>query len=274
MTNALWWLVCMREALEPSKSENGGTVAAKPGYHSWGSRLPDHGVGDSRTDHSIRWTFDRTGPWWKAFTSAHDWTFRDAQAGKYDTIIKYTKRQIKAMKDRDDPRPDDVYVYVLGQIDKDRVVEGYNERRDDDETSGDITHLWHIHDSFRRNIIGSFMHMWQALTMDMGWTVAEWRASVRELEQMAKRQYEYLELTGKLPILLKGDSDSAQGGTAYVARAQKLLGVEADGEYGAGTAAKVKALTLEKGATRTDPNGNKIGEAEWRKLIGLWDPDL
>lgn len=178
VTDALWWLVCMREALEPSVSENGGTYARKPGYHNIGAALPDHGPGDRRTDHSIRRAPDRTGPWWRSFTAAHDWTFRDAQHGDYTTITKYTRRLVKAMRDPDDTRPDHVYAYTLGQIDADRVVEGYNEYRDEAETSGDTTHNWHRHDSFRRNVVGSFAAMWKALTIDMGWTYAEWRRSV------------------------------------------------------------------------------------------------
>ncbi len=191
MTDALWWLVCMREALEPSKSENGGTVAAKPGYHSWGSRLPNHGEGSSKTDHSIRRPDDRTGSWWRDFTSAHDWTFVDAQRGDYRTINLYTRRLIDAMRDPADPRPDDVYAYTLGQLDGDVVVEGYNEYRDEAETSGDKTHLWHRHDSFRRKIIGLYLKMWQALTIDMGWTVAEWRRSIepQEADDMTPEQF-------------------------------------------------------------------------------------
>jgi hypothetical protein len=178
MTDALWWLVCMREALEPDLSENGGTYANKPGYHNVGNNLPDHGAGNSRTDHSIRRSPDRQGDWWKTKTSAHDWTFRDAQNGDYKTINKYTKRLIAAMRDPDDLRPDDVYAYTLGQTDGDLVIEGYNEYTDDAETSADKTHVWHRHDSFRRNIIGSFAAMWKALTIDMGWTYEEWKRSV------------------------------------------------------------------------------------------------
>jgi len=178
MTDALWWLVCMREALEPTLSENGGTLALKPGYHSYGSRLPDYGLGNIKTDHSIRRAPDRTGKWWKDFTSAHDWTFLDAQKGDYKTIQKYTKRLIAAMRDPNDLRPDDVFAYTLGQTDGDPIVEGYNEYRDDDETSADKTHLWHRHDSYRRNIIGDFWAMWKALTIDMGWTYDDWLRSV------------------------------------------------------------------------------------------------
>lgn len=183
MTDALWWLVCMREALEPSLSENGGTFANKPGYHNAGENLPDHGLGNAKTDHSIRRSPDRSGPWWLDKCSAHDWTFRDAQRGDYTTITKYTKRLINAMRSETDLRPDDVYAYTLGQIDNDRVVEGYNEYRDEAETSGDETHNWHRHDSFRRNIIGQFLAMWKALTIDMGWTYAEWQKSVAPPEK-------------------------------------------------------------------------------------------
>jgi hypothetical protein len=169
MTDALWWLVCMREMLEPELSDNGGTVAAKPGYHSWGSRLP-------ATDHSIRRQPDRSGPWWRDFTSAHDWTFRDAQRGDYRTISKYSRRLYDAMRDPKDTRPDDVYAYFIGQIDGDPVVEGYNEYDDENET-GDDSHLWHRHDSIRRSAVGLFWQMWKALTIDMGWTHAEWLRS-------------------------------------------------------------------------------------------------
>ena len=178
MTDALWWLVCMREALEPA-SQNGGTLAIKPGYHSYGSRLPDHGEGDARTDHSIRRAPDRRGPYWRDFTSAHDWTFPDAQRGDYRTINKYTKRLINSMRDPEDSRPDHVYAYTLGQIDGDLVVEGYNEYRDEAEGSSDGTHTWHRHDSFRRDIIGNWWMMWRALTIDMGWTYREWLTSTQ-----------------------------------------------------------------------------------------------
>jgi hypothetical protein len=175
VTDALWWLVCMRLKLEPL-SQNGGTWVPKPGYHSHGSRLPDHDPGDPRTDHSIRWAYDREGPWWREFTAAHDWTFTRAHSGNYHEISKYTSRLITAMKDPNDLRPDDVYAYTIGQADGDLVVEGYHERTNE-EISGDASHLWHRHDAFRRNIVGNLWAMWKALTIDMGWTYAEWLRS-------------------------------------------------------------------------------------------------
>jgi hypothetical protein len=182
MTDALWWLVCMREALEPADSENGGTYANKAAYHNAGENLPDHGLGDSRTDASIRRAPDREGPWWRTKTAAHDWTFFSAQRGDYANINKYVKRLVNAMRSLTDLRPDDVYAYTIGQLDGDVAVEGWNEYRDDWET-GDKTHLWHRHDSFRRNVIGNFWAMWKALTIDMGWTYAEWLASTKTPEK-------------------------------------------------------------------------------------------
>lgn len=180
VTNALWWLVCMRQQLEPL-SQNGGILAIKPGYHSYGSRLPDHGLGDPRTDHSIRRAPDRTGPWWKQFAAAHDWSFTRAHLGNYTEINLYTGRLVTAMKSLTDLRPDDVYAYTIGQADTDKVVEGWNEYKDEPE-SGDSSHLWHRHDSFRRNIVGSFPHMWMALTIDMGWTFDQWLESTATQE--------------------------------------------------------------------------------------------
>ncbi|MEU4558511.1 hypothetical protein AB0F72_08975 [Actinoplanes sp. NPDC023936] len=183
MTDALWWLVCMREALEPSLSENGGTFARKPGSHNAGANLPDHGEGNIRTDHSIRHAWNRTGPWWKTKTAAHDWTFRDAQHGDYRTINKYTRRMIAAMADPDDLRPDEVIFYTLGNVDGDVTTEGYSELKNGAETSGDNTHAWHRHDSFFRRIIGDFWAMWKILTIDMGWTYAEWQQSIAPQQQ-------------------------------------------------------------------------------------------
>jgi len=191
ITDALWWLRCMRLRLEPLSSD-GGILAIKPGYHSYGSRLPGQqagGLGKRTTDHSIRRAPDRAGPWWRDYAAAHDWTFTRAHRGDYTEINLYTGRLVRAMRSLTDLRPDDVYAYTIGQIDNDRTVEGWNEYTDDDE-SGDSSHLWHRHDSFRRNIVGNFWAMWKALTIDMGWTYAEWLESTtsREWDEMATEQ--------------------------------------------------------------------------------------
>lgn len=180
ITNALWWLVCMRDRLEPL-SQNGGVFANKDGYHNAGENLEDHGQGNAETDHSIRRAPDRAGPWWEEFAAAHDWTFDRAHTGNYTEINLYMRRRIDAMRSLTDLRPDNVYAYTIGNLDGDVEVEGWNEYRDDWET-GDSTHLWHIHDSFRRNIVGDYWAMWKALTIDMGWSYEEWQNSVREAQ--------------------------------------------------------------------------------------------
>lgn len=276
MTDALWWLVCMREALEPSLSENGGTFANKPGSHNAGENLRDYGQGDSRTDHSIRDAFNRSGPWWKTKCAAHDWTFRDAQRGDYSTISKYTKRLISAMKDEGDSRPDAVYFYTIGQADNDKVVEGWNERDDDPET-GDSTHLWHRHDSFRRNIIGEFSAMWKALTIDMGWTYAEWQKSVGT--PTTTPGVKMIEIDSQLPELRQGDEDGkgrlAGFKTQNIKRAQAVLawlaGYEGkiDGDYGPKMAAAVKKMMADD-PKRTTTNGSRISGPEFARLYGLW----
>lgn len=276
MTDALWWLVCMREALEPS-SENGGTFANKPGSHNAGENLRNFGQGNGKTDHSIRDSFNRTGPWWKTKCSAHDWTFPDAQRGDYKTINKYTNRVISSMRDPNDPRPDDVYFYILGQADGDRVVEGYNER-DDESQTGDSSHTWHRHDSFRRNIIGSFAHMWKALTIDMGWSVAEWQRSIAPAstpKPTAPVKVKMLKISGELPELRRGMKDPIPGLKAsYVRRAQAQLSwlvagdMTIDGDYGDATAAAIKLL-MKDNASRSSSDGSIIGAPEWRILYAL-----
>lgn len=275
MTDALWWLVCMREALEPALSENGGTFADKPGYHDYGSGLPDYGLGNLRTDHSIRRAPDREGPWWKSKCSAHDWTFRDAQGGDYKTITKYTKRLIASMRDPNDPRPDDVFAYTLGQTDGDSVVEGYSEYKDDVETSGDKTHLWHRHDSFRRNIVGSFPHMWRALTIDMGWTVAEWRKSLGQVT--VPGGVKMVKVEGELPVLRQGMTDPVPGvGSYYIKRVQTYLNwvlpgeapIKIDGDYGQVTANGVK-VAMQDLKDKSSSNGSIVGLPEWNRIYAL-----
>lgn len=272
MTDALWWLVCMREALEPALTENGGTFANKPGYHNRGSNLADYGQGDGRTDHSIFYAPDRQGPWWKTKTAAHDWTFRDAQSGNYTTISKYTKRLLNSMKDPKDTRPDNVYAYTLGQIDGDLVVEGYSEY-EDGAVSGDDSHLWHRHDSFRRNIVGDFPSMWKALTIDMGWSHADWQKSVNGTEKV-----KMLPAKGNLPELKKGMVDPVPGTTvSYIKRVQSMIdcllpgtgNLKIDGEYGPATAAGLKEV-MKDDTNRSTSDGSKVGWPEWRRLYGLW----
>lgn len=230
MTDALWWLVCMRELLEPQLSDNGGTYTDKPGSHNAGENLPDYGPGDARTDHSIRHPWNRSGPWWRKFTAAHDWTFRDAQRGDYRTINTYTRRLINAMQDPDDLRPDLVVFYTLGNTDSDVQTEGYNEIRNGAESSGDTSHAWHRHDSFFRNVVGDFAAMWKVLTIDMGWSYQDWARSVKE------------------------DTVSQQDVIAALTSTQGRAALEVGAMLGVHDA-------LVRGSTRADPTGRQISDA-------------
>jgi hypothetical protein len=168
---ALWWLINMHRLLVPG-TKHGGDYVNKPGGHNAGENLKDYGLGDPRTDHSIRRAPDRTGPWWRECTGAEDWTFPDP-----DEMQKYARRLYNSLKDPKDTRGDHVFQYFLGDTDGDPHIEGWHEYNDADVT-GDSTHMWHQHRQYRRNIVGSFPHMWQALTIDMGWTLAEWQRSI------------------------------------------------------------------------------------------------
>lgn len=172
ITNAEWWLWLHLQALE-SKTKLGGILAMKSGYHAPGS----YNLKNYPGNYSIRDAPDKTGPWWKDFSSALDWTFPDAQAGNFATIDRYTSRLLKSALDAGDPRLDLILVEFYGQADNDRAVEGYDER-DEHHATSDASHLWHLHLSFIRSKCGDFWGMWALLTVLMGWTVAQWRASL------------------------------------------------------------------------------------------------
>jgi hypothetical protein len=92
------------------------------------------------------------------------------------------------------------------------------------------------------------------------------------------REVNYVDLNGKLPELVRGDNDdTVPGGTTWVRRAQALLAYLAgydgklDGGYGPKMQAAVKKLMASDPA-RSSKDGSKVGEAEWRRLFGLWKP--
>jgi hypothetical protein len=179
ITNAEWWLWLRLHELEPS-TKLGGIVAKKRGFHAVAEYLKamgwDKGQGSKSTDYSIRDAINRKGKW-LTHASALDWTFPDAQAGKYGTIDKYTSRLLKSALDPKDPRLDMILFEFYGQADSDRQVEGYNEYREEHATS-DASHLWHLHFSFLRSECDDMWGMWALLTVLMGWSVAQWRASL------------------------------------------------------------------------------------------------
>lgn len=96
-----------------------------------------------------------------------------------------------------------------------------------------------------------------------------------EWEKMAARTRTFFEINGHLPVLMKGDEDDAWDGWDNIRRAQALANVidgsvpdiDTDGVYGGGTARKIAAI-MKNDPNRTTTNGTKIGEPEWRRLVG------
>jgi peptidoglycan hydrolase-like protein with peptidoglycan-binding domain len=175
ITDAEWWLWLRLHELEP-KSQLGGIYANKKGFHNTGKSQVDHGQGKAATNYSIRDKVNRSGAG-MTHASALDWTFPDAQRGDYRTIDKYTSRLMRSALDPKDPRLDMVLFEFYGQADNDSHVEGYNEHSEE-PVSSDSSHLWHLHNSFLRSECDDFWGMWALLTVYLGWTVAQWRASL------------------------------------------------------------------------------------------------
>lgn len=166
ITAAGWWFMEQLLALERG-TVNGGIYANKSGYHN------------TRTSNNRQWPgnysvvdkTDKKGPPDKA--AAYDWTFRDAQAQDYDTIIKYTNRLLKSAKDMDDPRLNG-WREFYGQADADRQVEGWDTRYLRAATS-DPSHLWHLHFSESREFVESRENKESMLSVLRGETVKQWR---------------------------------------------------------------------------------------------------
>ena len=127
--------------LEPS-TQLGGIFASKPGYHNTRDGNDPH-------NYSVVDPPDKGGP--ANLAAALDWTFPDAQSGRYDLIIKYSKRLLDSGKDPNDSRLDWMREFY-GQADKDTAVEGWDFRYAV-PASSDSSHLWHIHFSFSRNAL-------------------------------------------------------------------------------------------------------------------------
>ncbi len=141
VTDALWWFWEQLHALVPG-SELGGIYANKRGYHNTRANNRRNWPGD----YSIRDAIDQGGPDDKA--AAVDWTFPDAQSGRYGTINVYSQRLWNASVDQREWRLDCLREWY-GQTDNDTAVEGYDLRYDK-AVSSDPSHLWHIHFSFNR----------------------------------------------------------------------------------------------------------------------------
>lgn len=263
--DAVWWLWLRCHELEP-KSEFSGIYANKKGFHNTGAA----NLANWPTNYSIRDSVNRTGPWWKSKASALDWTFKDAQAGHYETIDKYTSRLMHSAKDKNDPRLDLVLFEFYGQSDTDAQVEGYNEYREEAATS-DSSHLWHIHMSFLRSQCGNFWGMWALLTVLMGWTVQQWRASLPETSVVTKppSQQDWTDQAiMALPTLKKGDVGPIVRTWQGLLCARGFT-VKIDGNFGDDTRNNTIAFQKKGGADKGFDG--IVGEETWN--MGLFASD-
>jgi len=106
---------------------------------------------------------------------AFDWTFPDAQAGRYASIARYMSRIVASGKDADDPRLNG-WREFYGQADGDNAVEGWDARYLV-PVSSDSSHLWHIHGSVSRKYAADINVMKALLSVIKGESVEEWLSS-------------------------------------------------------------------------------------------------
>ena len=262
ITDALWWLWLRLKELEPS-SLLSGIYANKPGFHNTGNANEVNWPGN----YSIRDMPNRRGPWWRTKASAIDWTFPNAQRGDYSTIDRYTSRLMLSARNESDPRLDLVLYEFFGQDDNDRVVEGWNEYRDEASTS-DSSHLWHIHKSILRDKCGDYWAMWALLTVLMGWSVAQWQATLPVQPPTTPPASETdwtTPLMANLPVLRKGSNGDA------VRRLQGLLlshnwhlGLSfMDGDFGPMTENAVKRFQINYSLSAD----GIVGQRTWTTLL-------
>lgn len=259
ITDAEWWLWLRLKELEP-KSQLGGILAWKKGFHSTGQYNLDH----YPTNYSIRDAVNREGPWWRDKASAIDWTFPDAQGGSYVTIAKYTARVIASGRDGNDPRLDRVLYEVYGNADNDTTVEGWDEYHEE-SVSSDSSHLWHIHFSFFRSKCGDFWGMWALLTVLMGWTVSQWRATLpatpvdpAPTPKPAPSPTDWTSaVINTLPTLRRG-SNGADVRTAQALLCARGYTTKIDGDFGSDTETETKRMQRAYGAEGVD---------------GIWGPE-
>lgn len=172
ITDAWWWFMQELLKLEPG-SQNGGIFANKPGYHNTRNN-------NSPSNYSVReFAADRRGPADKG--AGGDWTFPDAQSGRYGTIIKYSYRLLQSGTNPRDTRLDG-WREFYGQADWDTAVEGWDFQKIE-PSSSDASHLWHIHFSELRQFTEDYENKKKMLSVLRGETYDQWLASQHQPEE-------------------------------------------------------------------------------------------
>ncbi|GIJ51330.1 hypothetical protein Val02_82160 [Virgisporangium aliadipatigenens] len=167
ITGALWYFVESCLAMQPG-TQYGGTFTDKPGYHNTRNNLWRQG---RVKDYSVVLAADRAGPGDKA--AAFDWTFPDAQRGRYGTIIRYGERVQAAFHARD-PRLHG-WREVLVQADEDGQAEGFDFTSWSERTP-DGSHLWHAHFSCLRQYLNDITVMNGMLSILWGESLTTWQS--------------------------------------------------------------------------------------------------
>lgn len=167
ITDASWWFMEQMVALHAG-TRDGGIFAVKPGYHNTRK-------GNKPSNYSVaEFVADRRGPADKA--AGYDWTFTDAQAGRYININIYSQRLMRSGQDRNDPRLNG-WREFYGQTDADNQVEGWDFQKYS-PTSSDPSHLWHLHLSEMREYVGDYDNKKKMLSVLKGETYAQYLASL------------------------------------------------------------------------------------------------
>lgn len=186
VTNAQRWFTDQLIHLEP-RTVIAGWYSHKPGYHDTVEHNDARDKALGTDDYSTRDPEDRRGPRNKG--RASDWTFRDAQAGDFNSFAKYGDRLMLAYRNSD-PRVGAWREY-LGRVSTTVVVNGKSTKRVGIDFRHhylripDSTHDWHAHFSEDTEQVESFWNKWAMLTVLAGWTLAEWQQSIEEDEDMA-----------------------------------------------------------------------------------------
>ncbi|ABP53012.1 peptidoglycan-binding domain-containing protein [Salinispora tropica] len=230
----------------------GGIYANKRGYHN----TRDANVARWPGNYSYaQFSVDREGP--PGLASAIDLTFADAQAGRYETIDKYSSRLLAAGHAGRAADPRTIYMREFyGQADHDVHVEGWDYARGQAVTS-DSSHLWHIHISVHRKYADDMTAMRAILSILKGETVEQWRKG-----QGGTPSPPPLPDQAAGSRMLRLTVPYARG--TDVAAVQDAVGATRDGVFGPKTRSAVIKYQRARGLT---PDGI-VGPKTWATLLG------
>lgn len=255
----LWWLWLVMKLFVGADLQLGGIYANKSGFHNTRRANSKNWP----NNYSIRDVINQSGD--ADLAAGIDLTFISAQRGDYTNINIYTKRLVHSALDPNDPRLD-MYVFEFyGQADTDTHVEGYDEYHEREVTS-DSSHLWHIHISAIRSKVESYWGAWALYTVLIGWTTAQWRASLPEAPPVVQPPVKPVTGISSLPPHINGAHEVKEGhrGTD-VLYIQKFIGPRAgtaDGVFGADTKAGVIWYQKMRGLTAD----GIVGPKTWKAL--------